>query len=70
MIGQEGMTLTEFKKIGDNWEGKVIVRGENWRAQASEAIDLNTRIWVHGITGLTLLVKTTSLDPQQSEHEA
>ena len=35
-----------------------MVRGEHWRAQASESIAKNARVWVLGITGLTLLVDT------------
>jgi membrane-bound ClpP family serine protease len=66
LIGQEGTTISEFQtESGELWVGKVIVRGETWKAQASEAIANNTRIWVHGLVGLTLLVKTTPFDPEK-----
>lgn len=57
--GQEGYALTDFQHTeSGTWEGMVMVLGENWRAQASESIAKNARVWVLGITGLTLLVDT------------
>jgi membrane-bound ClpP family serine protease len=68
LIGEEGMALTEFQSEEEKvWLGKVIVRGETWKAQANDPIANNTRIWVHGITGLTLHVKTKPIDPEGKE---
>ncbi|TRO55824.1 hypothetical protein E2P64_06590 [Candidatus Bathyarchaeota archaeon] len=68
LIGQQGTAITEFQTgTNERWIGKVIVRGETWKAQSSEVITKNTRIWVHGINGLTLLVNTTPLDPEKTK---
>jgi len=67
MIGQEGKAITTFDKEGDFWEGKVVVRGENWKAQASEIIVQDARIWVHGIIGLTLMVGTQPEKPPETK---
>ncbi|MFX1317943.1 MAG: NfeD family protein [Promethearchaeota archaeon] len=68
LIGQEGIAITEFEiGIDKHWLGKVIVRGETWKAQSSEVIAKNARIWVHGISGLSLLVKTTPFEPEETK---
>ncbi len=59
LIGQQGTALTSFFREGTLWKGKVSVRGEEWKAQAKEAIIKNSQIWVLGISGLTLVVSTT-----------
>jgi membrane-bound ClpP family serine protease len=69
LIGQEGIALTEFQqKEGGNWEGKVVVCGEHWKAQASEPIVQNSAILVLGITGLTLIVGTIPKKSQPTEN--
>ena len=61
LIGEEGISLIEFKKSeGPVWEGQVLVRGEYWKAESKEAIPENTRVWVYGLLGLTLIVGTSS----------
>jgi membrane-bound ClpP family serine protease len=62
LIGQQGIALTDFLKEGELWKGKVVVRGEEWKAQAEEAIAENCQIWVHGLLGLTLIVSTNPED--------
>ncbi len=59
VIGQQGTALASFFREGELWKGKVSVRGEEWKAQAKEAIIENSQIWVVGISGLTLFVSTT-----------
>ena len=59
LIGQEGKAVTDFQQTDSgNWEGMVMVRGEHWKAQASEEIVKNAQVWVLSISGLTLLVGT------------
>ncbi len=65
LIGQQGVALTDFFKTGDLWKGKVVVRGEEWKAQAKEAITKNCQIWVRGLSGLTLIV---SAEPENSKN--
>lgn len=57
LIGQEGVTLSEFREITSNvWVGKVRVRGEVWNAQAQNQIHQSSPILVQGVDGLTLKV--------------
>ena len=66
LIGQEGISRTVFIKSGNGrWKGQVLVRGEQWKAESEEPITENTRIWVYGISGLTLVVGTVSKENQR-----
>ncbi|MFX0077891.1 MAG: NfeD family protein [Candidatus Hermodarchaeota archaeon] len=57
LIGQEGVALSDFRKIKlDVWVGKVRVRGEAWNAQSQDQIHQNSPILVEGVDGLTLKV--------------
>ncbi len=69
MIGQEGIALINFQKSeAKYWEGKVVVRGEHWKAHSQEAIAQDSRIWVHEIVGLTLIVSKTPVNHQKTEN--
>jgi membrane-bound ClpP family serine protease len=60
LIGKEGVALIDFKETElGSWNGKVRVQGEEWKAQANEAILHNSRVWVHRVEGLSLYVTTT-----------
>ena len=68
VIGQEGIAVTDFQQTEvDKWEGQVMVRGEYWKAQASEAIAKNTQVWVGNIIGLTLVVGTQQENKEPSK---
>jgi membrane-bound ClpP family serine protease len=57
LIGQEGVTLSDFREIKSNvWLGRVQVRGEVWNAQAQNQIHQSSPILVQGVDGLTLKV--------------
>ncbi len=45
-------------------EGRIVIRGEVWEAQAAEAIPTGTRVRVRGMRGLKLIV-----EPEQKEKE-
>ena len=58
LIGQEGSATIDFHQTeAGYWEGMVVVRGEHWKAQATEAVAKHACVSVLDITGLTLLVK-------------
>lgn len=57
MIGLEGTALIDFLKVAPNrWEGKILVRGEHWKAQADIPISQNAIVKVIRMKGLTLFV--------------
>ena len=60
LIGHEGIALIDFKETGvGSWIGKIRVRGEEWKAQADEAITRNSRVWVRRVEGLSVFVTGT-----------
>jgi membrane-bound serine protease (ClpP class) len=54
MINQSGRTLTTIEPGG---AGRVIIRGENWQATASDPIPEGTRVRVADVDGLVLTVR-------------
>jgi len=54
IIGQEGIVL---KNIAKNFDGRVRVGNERWRAQSAEDIKEGDEIVVTGISGSTLIVE-------------
>ncbi|MFX0168773.1 MAG: NfeD family protein [Candidatus Hodarchaeota archaeon] len=56
LIGQAGVTLTDFIQDHSGWFGKVQVRGEVWKARAQEPLVIGAAIRVDRIEGLTLQV--------------
>ena len=59
MIDAVGVARTDLAP-----EGKVLIRGEFWDAQAAEPIPTGTRVRVRGMQGLKLMV-----EPEQKERE-
>ena len=56
IIGQQGIVLKEIKK---NFDGRVRVGNEQWRARAEEDIQQGEEITVTSISGVTLIVEKT-----------
>ena len=56
IIGQQGIVLKDIKK---NFDGRVRVGNEQWRARADEDIGPGEEITVTSISGVTLKVKKT-----------
>jgi membrane protein implicated in regulation of membrane protease activity len=54
LIGQTAYTLTA---IEPGLVGRVSIRGESWRAVATEAIPQGAPVRVMSIDGLTLVVR-------------
>lgn len=60
LIGQEGTALIDFQETElGSWTGKIRVRGEEWKAQADEAITRSSRVWVLRVEGLSVYVTIT-----------
>jgi len=56
IIGKEGIVL---KNIAKNFDGRVKVGNERWRARAEEDIKEGDEIIVTGVSGVTLIVEKT-----------
>ena len=56
IIGQQGIVLKDIKK---NFDGRVRVGNEQWRARADEEIQQGEEITVTSISGVTLIVEKT-----------
>ena len=56
IIGREGIVL---KNIAKNFDGRVRVGNERWRARAEEDIKEGQEIVVTGVSGVTLIVEKT-----------
>lgn len=54
IIGQHGIVL---KSISKNFDGRVRVGNEQWRARADEDIEQGEEITVTSISGVTLIVE-------------
>jgi membrane-bound serine protease (ClpP class) len=57
MIGQRGIAVGELSP-----DGTVLVRGEYWKAHASEQVPANEPVRVTGIRGLTLRVEQVRVE--------
>jgi len=57
MIGAVGVARTDLAP-----EGKVLIHGEIWEAQAAEAVPSGTRVRVRGMQGLKLVVEPDQED--------
>jgi len=53
IIGQQGIVLKDIKK---NFDGRVRVGNEQWRARAEEDIEQGEEITVTSVSGVTLIV--------------
>ena len=56
IIGQQGIVLKDIKK---NFDGRVRVGNEQWRARADVEIQQGEEITVTSISGVTLIVEKT-----------
>jgi membrane protein implicated in regulation of membrane protease activity len=56
IIGQQGIVL---KSISKNFDGRVRVSNEQWRARADKDIEQGEEITVTSISGVTLIVEKT-----------
>lgn len=56
IIGQQGIVL---KSISKNFDGRVRVGNEQWRARADEDIEQGEEITVTSVSGVTLIVEKT-----------
>jgi membrane protein implicated in regulation of membrane protease activity len=54
IIGQQGIVL---KSISKNFDGRVRVSNEQWRARADKDIEQGEEITVTSISGVTLIVE-------------
>lgn len=65
VTGMEGMVGMEATAVGElNPAGTVLVRGEYWKARASQPVSPKTHVRVTGIEGLTLQVEPEAPDKE------
>ncbi len=62
LIGLTGVAKTPLKP-----DGLIFLRGELWNATCEEGVEPGGKVEVTGVTGLTLIVKKLSREPQKTE---